>query len=198
VPDPKFQWSKKQGRYQYKNGKPVKEEILGKWLHEAVENNQKKIGQLTQDLIDKKINVAEWATSMKDEIRAGHRMAAHLAHCPNLSRSQVGRLGAAVRAQYGYLDNFANQIENEEVDLASALILRAQMYPEAIWATWQNEIAVGQKDRGYSLYKSVLGAARHCDSCLKESDRGWVKIGELIPIGSRECLSRCRCHFEFK
>jgi hypothetical protein len=196
---PDYLWSKKQARYQYKNGKPVADATMGDWLQAAIENSQSRLGHLTQDLADKKINLSAWVTSMRDEIRAAHRFAFNMAHGPALTRNQLGKLGSVVRAQYKYLDAFANGIENGEVLLSSATGSRAKMYADAFWNTWQNELVSARQSKGFTEQRNILSAkGTSCAGCIRETGRGWVKIGQLSPIGSRDCKSKDRCSFQFR
>lgn len=43
------------------------------------------------------------------------------------------------------------------------------------------------------LEETVLHASENCAQCVGLSGLGWVDVGSLPPIGSRRCLSRCRC-----
>lgn len=41
--------------------------------------------------------------------------------------------------------------------------------------------------------RNILGIAEHCASCIRETKRGWVPIGTLIPVGLRDCWFGCKC-----
>lgn len=196
---PAFTWSTKQGRYQYRNGKAVPRETLGGWVSDAIESSQEEIDAQTRGLVDGVITVAAWLLFMRGVLRAGHRMMAQLAYGPSLSPKQLGRLGAIVKAQYRYLDAFTAAIENGDLPLTAGLATRAVMYAEAFWTTWQNETAAAQGDRGMTEILNVLDEnAEHCDGCLEETARGWIPLGDEVPIGARDCLVRDRCSFEYR
>jgi len=194
-----YAWSRKQGRYQYRNGRPVQQDTLSGWVGAAIESSQGRIAELTERRVAGTINTAEWTIGMREELRAGHRMMAHLAHGPELSKQQLGRLGAVMRAQYKYLNAFSAGIDSGDVPLSGAMVSRAKMYTEALWATWQNEGTAAQARRGKTKIINILNpSAEHCAGCLAESARGWVDIGKEVPIGARDCRVRDRCHFEYK
>jgi hypothetical protein len=43
-----------------------------------------------------------------------------------------------------------------------------------------------------------LGIAEHCPECLADSARGFVRIGTLGSIGSRQCRTNCACRFLYR
>jgi hypothetical protein len=34
--------------------------------------------------------------------------------------------------------------------------------------------------------------------CIEEAQKGWQPIGTLSVVGSRTCLSNCRCSFSYR
>lgn len=46
--------------------------------------------------------------------------------------------------------------------------------------------------------RNVLSAGENCNGCIAEDARGWVPLGDLIPIFHRfPCREHCHCHLEF-
>lgn len=190
-------WSQSSRQY-YTGNKPVSETALNNWIATTVDNARLRVRSLTQDYVDGKINHAEWNLAMQNEIKIGSRAMAQLANGGNLSPSMLGSLGAAVREQNKYLMAFASDVENGLVGLGPGLIARAEMYAEGLWARYQNFVRLREKGAGMASERLVLGVANHCDDCPADAALGWVEIGTLANIGSRTCLSRCRCHFEYR
>ena len=61
----------------------------------------------------------------------------------------------------------------------------------------------GMMEQGKTECRNVLGPADHCEganSCIEQTAKGWVPIGggAMVPIGSRLCLSNCRCRLEYR
>lgn len=194
---PDFTWSKAERRY-YKDSKPVDDATLNKWIGDTVDASKARVGKFTQDYVDGKINHAEWHLAMQDEIRVGSRAMAQLASGGNLSPKMLGSLGSAVREQNKYLIAFSSDVENGVVALGNGMVARAQMYAEGLWSRYQNFVRLREKGAGLTSERLVLGAAQHCDDCPADASLGWVAIGTLAAIGNRTCLSRCRCHFEYR
>ena len=192
-----FNWSESERRY-FQDGNPIPDNTLRDWIDQTVEKAQDRIGQLTQDYVNGSINHPEWVLGMQNEIRRGVRGMATLANGGSLSKRQLGYVGQAVKQQFGYLSNFANQLETGEVALGSGAVARAKMYAGGFWGQYQNFARLREKDAGTKYERLVLGVALHCSDCPADAARDWVPIGTLTPIGSRQCLSRCRCHFEYR
>ena len=135
---------------------------------------------------------------MADEMKMLHTGAAAVGRggWTQMSQADWGWTGQRLRAQYGYLRNFANDIATGHQPMDGRLTARAQMYAEAARATQREmirrtAISIGRQDE-----RNHLGAADHCGGCVEATARGWVPIGTLPAVGSRTCRSRCHCWIE--
>jgi hypothetical protein len=70
------------------------------------------------------------------------------------------------------------------------------MYVEASRAHYEAQREAIDRAAGYDEERSIRHASDSCEGCIREERRGWVAIGELVPIGDRNCLTRCRCEIE--
>lgn len=146
------------------------------------------------------MGLADWQSRMGGIIKTVHMASAVLA------RGGYGRMSpddwALVQDKIGeqltYLDNFASQIASGQQRLDGTLCRRMQLYLEAGRGTYHDMEQRVMGNRGYDEYRNVLGSAEHCDECVAESDRGWVALGELTPIGSRICNKNCKCTYEYR
>lgn len=105
---------------------------------------------------------------------------------------------AAISAQLHWLALLVADIIAGKQRIDGSLLRRLGMYGGAGWAALQEIARQLALTDGLTEERNVLAPAEHCQGCLNETDRGWVKIGELVPIGSRDCLSNDLCHFEFR
>lgn len=197
---PKFRWSQSERRYEYaSNGRAVPASRIRDALQSSINRSKEEIGKITERLIDGKINTAEWTLRMRDEIRAGHRAAAMLANGGKMTPSQLGRLGATLRAQYDYLSRFSAQIDSGSVTLDGRLAARAKMYAQAIRVSYENQVRAREQGVRRSEERRVLNAeAESCSDCIAYAAVGWVPAGTLPAIADSICLSNCHCHFEFR
>lgn len=193
----KYTWSESRRRYLHK-GRAVPERFVRARFQTAIDSSKEKVAKLTQRLVDGKINLSAWNTAMRDEIRNAHRAAAMLANGGKLTPQEAGRLGAALKRQYKFLDAFTRQIENGDVKLGPRTVARARLYAQAAMTTYQRAAMERERAAGVTLYRLRLSEAEHCAECLADSQKGFVPIGSLAEIGDRECLINCRCRWEFK
>lgn len=195
----KFTWNTDKRRYYYESGRAVPLRTVEGWVDKATQNIEQRLENITRNLISNEINTAEWALQMKSEIRNAHNAMAMIA---NGGRKQMtaqawGKVGSVIKQQNKFLDNFVRGIENGDIAITDALIARARLYgasvyPSYVKAVKEREINAGATEERSLLQDNVLC----CDKCAAEASRGWVTIGELIPIGDRSCLMRCRCSYE--
>lgn len=192
-----FSWSKSERRY-YRDSEAVSDELLDDWVRTTVDNAAIRIRAFSQDYVDGKINHAEWVIRMRDELKNGIRGVTQLANGGKLTASQIGQMANVVKAQYGYLNAFSLAIENGSVLLGSGLVARAQMYAEGLWAHYQNAVVLRERKAGAKEARLVRGGGKResCEECIADAAMGWVDADKLAPIGSRKCVSRCRCRIE--
>lgn len=195
----KFQWDADRRQYRYESGRAVPSSRVEGWIDKATQNAETRLGNLTQQLVDGKLDVFDWKLAMKSEIKNGHT-ALHIV--ANGGKDQMtpaawGRAGAIIREQNKFLDNFARQLENEELPITQAIVVRARMYGAAMYPSYISGVRAREKSGGASQERSVLTPQDGwCDRCVTEAARGWVAMGELTPIGDRTCLIMCRCSYE--
>jgi hypothetical protein len=146
------------------------------------------------------VTLAEWQSSMRDELYDGYLLSSLLA---------MGGLGVAslagwafmadvVKAQYNYLDGFANDIKSSPLEwLTGRLNARANMYSNSVYSSYENASRNEAALDGYNLERRVLGASDHCSSCLEYAALGWQPINTLPAIGDSICRSNCKCEFEY-
>jgi hypothetical protein len=82
---------------------------------------------------------------------------------------------------------------------ANQFIARAESYGATVWGDAQEIARASYAREGvFDEERLVLGDAEHCQGCIDDNARGFVPIGTLAPIGSRECRQNCRCHFSYR
>jgi uncharacterized heparinase superfamily protein len=102
----------------------------------------------------------------------------------------------SIRVQLDYLRRFADQIRTGVQRLDGTLRRRAELYVLSARPVYESVRLKVDTELGKSEERNILSDSEHCDGCQAEADREWVGIGELVPIGERDCLSRCNCRIE--
>ena len=113
-----------------------------------------------------------------------------------LDQTSLGRAGRLIRDQYGFLNQFAVDISTGKQALTAGIASRAVMYVEASRGSYEAQREVLERAAGYDEEISIRHASDSCNGCVGEAARGWVPIGHIVPIGDRDCLTRCQCTIE--
>lgn len=76
---------------------------------------------------------------------------------------------------------------------------RAQMYPDATYATHENNVKLREQDAGVLTGRRVTEKdGKVCEDCKNAASKEYVPLGQLLDIGESICKSRCRCTIQFK
>lgn len=117
-------------------------------------------------------------------------------------------LADLIAYQFGRARRFASDIEdhNERANTDEKIERRARMYATAGYPTYQMLLGIAALIAGFTEELNVLSIAEHCKSeagdpvedCPTQTDKGWVTIGELVPIGLRLCSFNCLCSTKYR
>lgn len=200
-PELRFAWDEASGRYRdLQNGRFVSRGKARGLLDAYTDRISDRAAGLSEKLARGEISVGEWETGMRGLIKRTHAVHAAAARggWERMTPSDWGRVGSVVKEQYRYLRSFSADVALGVVPRTGALAVRARLYAEAGRRSHfdtERRLMVG---RGYVEERSVLGVADHCAGCESAAAQGWQPIGSLPPIGERDCLVRCRCHFDYR
>lgn len=199
VPPGTFVWDARAKQYRGAGGRFVSRAEVRRVLDQAIAARGQRMTALGIALREGKISGESWAVEMRQLVKDVHlyNAAAAKGGWAQLTRADLGRVGQIVRSQYVYLNKFAGQI-SAGLTLDGRFIGRVQLYAEAARRTFYAFLSVVMRDKGYTEERNILHPAEHCDGCVGETARGWVDIGELIPVGERDCLGRCKCTIEYR
>lgn len=159
-----------------------------------------RLADLTERLIAGNLSLSSWQAQSMAIVKASHLAAGVVAGggIAQMTPSAYGFLGSEIRAQYGYLAQFAARLSAGALPLDARLVARAGMYGQHARVTYEAVRRRDQRARGYRFEKNILHAQESCQQCRGCSALGWVEIGRLPPIGSRSCLARCRCTISYR
>ena len=115
-----------------------------------------------------------WRNEMMQEIKMSHlaNAAAAKGGWDQMSQADYGRAGQAIRAQYDYLNKFAQQVADGEQKLDGTLTRRAQMYAEAGRDTYEATVKAERKKRGLMQVRSVLHPGRPLPGVFRRDGKG--------------------------
>ena len=138
-----------------------------------IDYQKRQAQSLIDDLLSEKIDITQWTLQMREQIKQSHLAQYMLAKGGKnqMTQSDYGWLGNALRNQYQYLNGFANDILSG--DLSDAQIqARANMYFNGSNASFE---------RG------------------KAASYGDLRLPAYPGDGSRtQCLSNCKCSWHIE
>jgi hypothetical protein len=201
VPD--FRFNERAGRFRGPNGRFLSSDRVRRIIDATLLKHTNSVSELTELLRQHGIPVGEWERRMRQEIKAIHTYSAMAAKGgrAQLDNRDFGRIGAAVKRQYKYLRGFADDISSGKQRLDGGTVSRARLYAQAGRGSFEKTRQTEMRARGFAEERNILAPAEHCEgagSCVEQTERGWVPVGELIPIGGRLCVVNCKCRIEYR
>lgn len=197
---PDYFWNDRAGRYiDRRTGRFVTERQVRTWIDRAIQQSERTVARLADDVRTGRIDVGDWHRAMREEVKAMHIMAAEAATGgrEHMTQADYGRVGAELREQYRHIERFARQLERG-LPTDGRFLQRAGMYARSARTTYHQVEEREKAARGFNEERNVLAIADHCAGCVDASALGWVPIGTLVPVGLRDCLSQCRCRLRYR
>jgi hypothetical protein len=196
-----YEWSGKAARYRDPiTGRFITRNQVRGWVDKLVDASQRRLAIAADDLRQGKTTVAQWQSIMRDEIKQTQLATEALVRggWEQMTARDFGRVGARVREQFKYLDGFTRDLLNDRQTTDGRFIQRAKSYAAAARVNFHESQTDQLSELGYSEERNVLHPAEHCLDCLDQAALGWVPIGTLTPIGSRQCRVNDRCSVEYR
>ena len=187
--------------YNIDTGRFVSSSIVRNALESVMESSAVNMNNLSQQLLNSEISLAQWQRGMMQEIKLSHTAAAASAQggWAQMTPSDWGFAGQRIRTQYEYLNNFAGQIASGEQQLNGQVIVRTDLYGQAARGTYEAQRQRLEVSNGMEEERRILEKdGANCQDCLAAADEGWQPIGTLPEIGDSVCLTNCRCEFEYR
>lgn len=203
-----FTWDPTTGRYRNARGRFVPDATVRDAIDATIDSANLEVVALAERLKLGVISIADWQNEMARVIK--NVAIAHTAIArggvQQLTQRDYGRIGQWLAqgrgdtpGQYQALRGFAQALESGRQAMDGTFPRRAELYVEAGRELFHVIESEEMQVRGFTEYRSVLDAgAEHCSLCLEQAARGWVPIGELVPIGKRTCRTRDRCSYQYR
>jgi hypothetical protein len=168
-------------------------------LDRALDHRANDIRAASLRLRDGEISLVEWRRAMREATKDTHVYSAAAARggFARMAPDDYGRVGALIKKQYGFLEKFLDEINNG-LALDGHFVARSALYVQAARSTYERTNRHEQEEGGMNEEKNVLHPAEHCGQCVRQTARGWVRIGALVPIGERTCLGNDRCTMRYR
>lgn len=196
-----YEWSATAARYRDpRTGRFVTRSAIRRGLDDIIQRSQNRITAFSDELRDGVIDLAQWQTAMREEIKETQLAAEALLRggWKQMTAADYGRAGQRIREQYEYLDGFTAGLRDGVVRTDGSFFVRARMYAAAARVGFHDAQGEQLEALGYTEEKNVLHPAEHCEECVDQTAAGWVPINTLVPIGSRQCLGNDRCSMNYR
>ena len=196
-----FLWDDNLQRYRNERGHWVSQREINAAVDQVISATADRMRFLTGQLQANEITLADWQAGMISQVKLLHLGAAMIGRGgrAQMSQSDWGWTGQKIRQQYTFLREFAHDIATGETPMDGRLQARAAMYAAAARGTQRQMTGRVAMMNGKEQERNQLGGSdRHCGTCVSCSAQGWVSIGTLTPIGSRSCMSNCKCSMQYR
>ena len=182
-------------------GKPLAWTRLNGLMGSRLVEAESVLRPATSALLQGNTPLSAWQRAMADQVRRAH-IEAHLLGGGGLNGANpasLQRLTAQINAQYGHMARFGGDVAAGRLSEAQ-INARTRMYfesgPRETFRQAREELA---RAAGKDHERNVLDeTAANCEGCEAETERGWVPIGAIKPIGERDCNGNCRCWVEHR
>lgn len=189
-------WVPALGRYRLPSGRFVSRLTVRTTFEQSLANLTKLTDSLAGDLRAGRISLNAWLDEMRDIVKQTHMAAAELARGgrAQMTPSDYGRVGQAVRRQYEFLDRWVAEIKDGGSLQTEG---RARQYLRASRSHYLSREAEEMERRGY-LARNVLRPGESCAECIAETSKGLVAPRFISPPGTRVCRGNCNCFLAFE
>lgn len=193
-----YRWNPTLARYIAPNGRIVSAAAVRAAIDQTIARYEQLARSLAEQLRAGAVSLRAWELQMRMVVKDAQLLGAAAAAggWAQLDAAAFGRAGRAIRDQYAFLDQFAADVASGKQRLDGGLTMRAAMYVRASRGAYERDRLLIEQDAGFDEERSIRHASDSCPLCVSEELRGWVPIGELVPIGERQCLTNCQCTIE--
>jgi hypothetical protein len=196
----RYTYDPRTGRYRDASGRFLRETTVRAALDFALKGTGRDMIVATQLYRGRKLKLEAFRAAMREYIKSIHLYSAAMAvgGWGRMTDQDYGRTGPVIRDQYAFLENWVRQLSRGQTIADGRMAIRAEMYGQAGRRTFYSFLDDVMLSIGMSEEQNVLAPADNCKGCVDATSEGWVPIGELVPIGDRNCLTRCLCHKEYR
>lgn len=201
MPERPYDWDPRTGRYH----DPVTRRFVTlravrSAIDKSLERAEKEVRAIGISLREGRITLVQWELEMRRLIKdiALYSTAAAKGGWAQLTQADLGRVGQHLRVQYTFLRDFGKQVAAGKQVLDGRFLARMVLYAREGRTLYHITEVREHLIRGFTKYKNVLHPADHCSDCVAQTEKGFVEIGELIPIGDRQCRSNDKCSYAYE
>lgn len=193
-----YSWDERAARWRDNaTGRFVSPQRVREALEGTIDAAEQRMLAATRQLMVGEITRADWQAALIEEIKDLFINAARAASGGELAGATLMTLNAELGRQALYLARLGSQLENNAQPPNGVLLVRAGMYAHAARGFYELVRRQMEEAAGMDVEWNERGSFDSCHDCIQMTRLGKVPIGTLIPIGARQCLTRCRCTIHY-
>ena len=201
---PTFEFEKGTQRYRYTSGDRKGQFVAFETVHNdltaSYQSQQKDVGRsVNAKLFNGEIDTASWMREQAAQLKQAHinMFALGFGGHARLGASEYGSIGNRLRGEYGFLRQFAQDIEDGKLSEAQ-INARADQYYQSLWQTYEIGREKAHVQDGFEWERRYTSVGEVCPDCVAFAAKGWQPIGSLPAPGDQSrCRANCRCWKEF-
>lgn len=195
-------WDASVSRYRdLKTGRFLPSSYVRDWAQESMDATSNRVYFLANSVVNSTLGPDDFKVLFREEIKHEYirQFLAGIGGLDRMTQEYWGSIGGMLIEQYKWLDNFVNEMKVAMMSV-DAIYQRMKMYIDSAREAYERAVSFASKLIGVTQELWVLGRAEHCDDCIAFSDEGWQPI-DYFPFpgqGKTACLTKCRCHKEYR
>lgn len=196
---PAYSYDPRLNRYRAPSGRFVTEPEMHGALGKLSDASGERMATLTTRLQAGSLPLADWQAQMMTELKSVHLAAAIAGHGGKqmMAPADNAVAGQYIRQQYQHLTAWAQDIASGKAPLDGRLVSRARLYATSSLSTFDGMRERDARNSGARMEEHNRSHSKDpCSQCPGLSEQGWLPLGTLPPVGSRECVAACRCTIE--
>lgn len=157
----------------------------------------KKLTGLVDSLAAGTLTLDDWQRETRRTIGSSHVLTGALAAGSIAAAVKSPDVQSRVIAEQRYADDFADEVRRKKAGTFARIAARAKSYMLAAAVTYSVVERVLRGALGDTEAMRVRRASESCSGCVEWSGR-WIPINNMVPIGSLQCQSHCRCYLVYR
>ncbi|MEN3329024.1 MAG: hypothetical protein V7638_3831 [Acidobacteriota bacterium] len=200
----KYTWDL--SRLQFRNaqsGQFVPPDRVFRQVNRVIDVSERRMLKLADQVRAKEITIAQFRDSMRAEVKALH-VATSIAGnggLAQMTQARWGKVGAHLRREYSFLNQFGAEIGTRGLPRDSARIrARARSYTSNARLEYWETLNTRMEESGMIVEASRKTGpveTEHCAGC-KSAAGTWTLLSKLPAIGSFECRWFCQCSIIYR
>lgn len=195
-------WVSSTADYHYEaTGRPVSKVRIEEAWKQYLGDMSQDVDRFTDSLLRGRTSVDAWRRQLRDHMADAMRIGYITGRGgePQMTAGDWGKVGAEIRRQYAYIDNFAQQLAAGEAGTPAQIANRAGMYARAPTKMCAAGARTAKESAGYARERRIARMdAGTCAACAELAGKGWQPIGSLpLPGEATPCGANCRCVMDY-